>query len=232
VTVDVDALLFDAFGTVVDWRTSVIERVQALVRRPEVDWAGFVDEWRRDGYLAPISRIVAGAEPWVPVDELHRRSLGVLLPKYGLALPESMIDRLVLTWHRLRPWPDAVEGLRLLKRAHVVSPLSNGGFALLTTMAKFGGLPWDCVISTELFGTYKPAPASYLGAAALLDLPVDRVMMVAAHPNDLLAAAAVGMRTAFVPRPAEWGPDATAPEPDPSFDVVAADFVDLSARVG
>ncbi len=231
-TVEIDALLFDVFGTVVDWRTSVTARVQALVRRPDIDWSSFVDEWRREGYLAPIAKIVAGEEPWVPVDELHRRSLQVLLPRYGLELPPSMVERLVLAWHRLHPWPDAVEGLGLLKRRHVVSPLSNGGFALLTTMAKFAGLPWDCVISTELFGTYKPSPASYLGAARLLDLTVERVMMVAAHPNDLRAAAAVGMRTAFVPRPAEWGAGGTAPAADPAFDVVAADFVELSARLG
>jgi 2-haloacid dehalogenase len=136
-------------------------------------------------------------------------------------------------WHHLEPWDDAVVGLTRLAARHVVGPLSNGGFAMLTRMAKRAGLPWDCIISTELFRSFKPDPAAYLGGAALLGLDPGRVALVAAHSGDLRAASQAGLRTAYVPRPAEWGPDAPAPEaPDPSFDVVAPDFSSLAATLG
>jgi 2-haloacid dehalogenase len=223
----VRALLFDVFGTVVDWRGSVVRAGAALSERTgvAVDWPAFADRWRREGYLAPIGRIVAGAEPWREVESLLGAQFDEQAAEAGLLhLPAKELAALRSVWHHLDPWPDARPGLDRLRRAHVVAPLSNGGFAMLTTMAKRAGLPWDCIISTELFRAYKPDPAAYRGGAGLLGLPEAQVMLVAAHPGDLRAAQRAGLRAAYVPRPAEWGPGAPAPEPpDPSFDVVAED---------
>jgi 2-haloacid dehalogenase len=235
-TAGVRALLFDVFGTVVDWRGSVIRAGAALSGRTgaEVDWPAFADRWRREGYLAPIGRIVAGEEPWRDVDSLLQAQFDVLASEAGfLDLPADELATLRSVWHCLDPWDDSVEGLRRLRRSFVVAPLSNGGFSMLTTMGKQAGLPWDCIISTELFGTYKPDPAAYRGGAALLGLPEERVMLVAAHVGDLRAAQRAGLRAAYVPRPLEWGPDAPAPdEGDASFDLVAADFSDLADALG
>jgi 2-haloacid dehalogenase len=232
----VRALLFDVFGTVVDWRGSVIRAGAALSERTgaEVDWPAFADRWRREGYLAPIGRIVAGEEPWRDVDSLLQAQFDVLASAAGiLDLPAAELAPLRSIWHGLDPWDDSVDGLRRLRRSFVVAPLSNGGFAMLTTMAKGAGLPWDCIISTELFGTYKPDPAAYRGGAALLGLPENEVMLVAAHVGDLRAAQRAGLRAAYVPRPLEWGPGAPAPEePDEGFDLVAADFSALAEALG
>jgi 2-haloacid dehalogenase len=235
----VKALLFDVFGTVVDWRTSVIREGEALARRhgwpPErVDWGAFAGEWRRTGYAGAIRRIVQGEEPWADVDTLHRRKLDELIGTYGLTdLTEGDIERFNRVWHRLTPWPDAVLGLTRLKRRYVVAPLSNGNLALLTNMAKHAALPWDCILSAELFGAYKPAPSVYEGAVRLLRLQPWEVMMVAAHAGDLRAAQATGMRTAYVHRPLEFGlggETTTMPAPD-AFDVVAGDFIALAERL-
>jgi 2-haloacid dehalogenase len=234
----VKALLFDVFGTVVDWRSSVIREGQALARRkgwPEgrVDWAAFAQAWRAEGYTDAIGRVRRGEAPWARVDDLHRRMLDELLARYGIAeLAEAEVADLNRVWHRLEPWPDAVPGLARLRRRHVVAPLSNGNFALLTNMAKHAGLPWDCILSAELFGAYKSSPEVYRGAVALLGLEPGEAMMVAAHTGDLRAAGALGLRTAYVPRPLEFGPDGLAPSPpDESFDLVATDFLALSARL-
>jgi 2-haloacid dehalogenase len=233
------ALLFDTFGTVVDWRGSIIGAGEMLAERcglDEIDWAKFAEEWRREGYIEPIGQIVRGEREWEPVDRLLRHQLDVLLHRHGLdALAEA--DRLELfgVWRRLTPWPDAVAGLTRLKGRYIIGPLSNGGFALLTEMAKAVSLPWDCIISAELFRAYKPSPAVYLGAASMLDLPPDRVMLVAAHPHDLDAARTCGLQTAHVPRPLEWGPDATPSDPGSEatgFDFVAQDFLDLADKLG
>ena len=225
------ALVFDVFGTCVDWRGSVIRELRAAGL--SADWEALADEWRREGYIAPIRRILEGQEPYVSSDVLFRRKLEELLPKYGVTgLSESRVGELARAWRRLDPWPDTVEGLALLKRKFTIAPLSNGTFATLTEMAKYGGMPWDCVISTELARTYKPARDAYLLAPTLLDLPRDEVMLVAAHNNDLEGAAAAGLRTALVVRPLEWGPGAPPPPaPLPSFDYVAPDFVDLARQL-
>jgi 2-haloacid dehalogenase len=231
-----DALLFDVFGSVVDWRGSIVREGLALSQRAGAvcDWGAFADRWRRDGYLAPIGRIVRGEEVWRPVDELLSGQFELQAKEAGLLeLDPAELAPLRSVWHHLEPWDDAVVGLARLAARHVVAPLSNGGFAMLTTMAKRAGLPWDCIISTELFRSYKPDPAAYLGGAALLGLDPGRVALVAAHSGDLRAARQAGLRTAYVPRPAEWGPDAPPPEaPDPSFDVVAPDFSSLAANLG
>jgi 2-haloacid dehalogenase len=232
----VKALVFDVFGTVVDWRGSVIREGEALGRRfgLTVDWPRFADEWRRVGYRDAIARVRRGDLPWMNADALHRRQLEAQLVGYGLAgLEATEVERFNRVWHRLDPWPDSVPGLIRLRHKFVVAPLSNGSFALLTNMAKHAALPWDCILSTELVRAYKPDPAAYAMAPALLDLAAHEVMLVAAHAGDLRAAQASGLRTGFVPRPLEHGPDGPRePAPDPSFDVVAADFEDLAARLG
>jgi 2-haloacid dehalogenase len=228
------ALIFDVFGTVVDWRGSILRECRALGRRKKlaVDWAAFADAWR-GGYRPAMARVRSGDLPWMNIDQLHRMILDELLRRFGIdSLTEDEIDHLNRVWHRLDPWPDARRGLALLKRRHVIATLSNGNVALLVNMAKHGRLPWDTVLSAELFRHYKPDPEAYLGAAAILGLEPSEVMMVAAHKDDLRAAQACGLATAFVRRPREQGPgvkiDVT---PEPSFDYNARDFVDLAKRM-
>ena len=231
----VQALVFDVFGTVVDWRGTVIREGEALGRRHglAVDWPRFADAWRREGYVEAIARIRRGEAAWEIVDVLHRRMLDELLARHGVhGLPEDEIARFNRVWHRLAPWPDAVPGLARLKRRYTIAPLSNGNVALLTNMARHAGLPWDCILSAELFGAYKPDPAVYRGAARLLGLAPEDLMMVAAHGGDLRSAGALGLRTAFVARPLEHGPDRAPEAPDPSVDLVAGDFLDLADQLG
>ena len=231
----VQALVFDVFGTVVDWRSSVIEELEQFGRTKNLsrNWAEFADLWRR-GYGDGTRCVNEGADNWVPVDEIHRRKLDQLLEQFDIpGLREHEIDHLNRVWHRLNPWPDSVRGLSRLKSRYIVSTLSNGGVGLLVNMAKFGGLPWDCVLSAEMFGKYKPDPGVYAGAARLLGLAPEEVGMVAAHGHDLLGAREVGLRTFFVSRPDEYGPDSSfeLPETIDTFDIVADDFVDLADQL-
>jgi 2-haloacid dehalogenase len=232
---DIKALVFDVFGTCVDWRGSVIRDVQAVAqaRGVTVDVDAFADEWRREGYIRGIARIRAGEMPYVGSDTLFSRKLDELLPKFGLTgLSEDETADLSNAWRRLDPWPDTVVGLERLKTRFVISPLSNGSFVTLTSMAKRAGMPWDCIISTELRQTFKPEREAYMLAATLLDVRPDQVMLVAAHDSDLRAAQSFGLHTALVPRPQEWGPNAPPlPAPDPSFDFVAGDFLELAAKL-
>ncbi|MBV9812618.1 MAG: haloacid dehalogenase type II [Acetobacteraceae bacterium] len=230
------AILFDVFGTIVDWRGSLIRDFAAWGPArgfSRVDWAGFVDAWRA-AYVPSMERVRSGQIPWANLDELQRMSLAELGPRFGLPahLPEADQDYLLRGWHRLDPWPDSVLGLRRLKAQYIIAPLSNGSVALLVHMAKRAALPWDAVLATELFRHYKPDPETYLGAVSLLGLKPEQVMMAAAHNGDLRAARALGLRTAFVPRPTEYGPaqrrDLQAEEP---WDIVAADIEDLATRL-
>ncbi len=226
------ALVFDVFGTVVDWRSSVIRELQTVGARHGVtaDWGAFVDAWRYEGYIGGIARINRGELPFMTTDELHRRKLDELLPAYGLDdLPEAERADLNRAWHRLDPWPDSVPGLWRLKQRWIISTLSNGNVALLVNMAKRAGLPWDCVLGADLLGAFKPKPEAYLAGARALGLEPGQVMLVAAHKADLKAAQAAGLRTAFIPRPAEAGPNiAVDLTPDPSFDLTAPDFLELA----
>ena len=225
----VRALCFDVFGTVVDWHGSIAAEVARLGL--PVDGGEFALAWRA-GYAPAMQQVRSGALPWTNIDGLHRRILDGLLAERGLALGEEARADLNRVWHRLRPWPDSVAGLARLKAGFTITTLSNGNLSLLVAMAKHAGLPWDAVLSAELFGHYKPDPEVYLGAARLLDLQPHEVMLVACHPADLRAAAACGLRTAYVPRPLERGPGgAMEPCAAGEFDLVAADFVDLAAQL-
>lgn len=230
----VRALAFDVFGTVVDWRSTVIREMTELGRNKglSVDWASFADAWR-DGYGPAMQRVRSGEIGWQTIDQLHRMILEGLLKRFRIeGLSESEIDDLNRVWHRLDPWPDAVEGLLRLKRRYIIASLSNGNVALLVNMAKHGGLPWDAVLSSELARKYKPDREVYLKAAELLGLPPSGVMMVAAHKGDLRAASHAGLRTAFVPRPGERPNRDIDLSPEPAFDVNAKDFLDLANQLG
>jgi 2-haloacid dehalogenase len=229
--VDVRALVFDVFGTVVDWRAGVAREVRRLL--PGVDAEALADAWR-DRYAPSMERVRRGELPWTSLDDLHRASLDELLPEHGAPdTPADVRAELVLAWHRLDPWPDSVEGLTRLRARYVIASLSNGNVALLVDMAKHGGLPWDTVLSAELFEHYKPDAEVYDGAARLLGLPPERVLMVAAHVDDLTAARERGLRTAYVHRPHEHGPDAAPPPPEaPEADLSVGSLTELAARLG
>lgn len=232
---EVKALAFDVFGTVVDYRSTIIKEGEELNQAKgwQVDWGRFSDEWR-GRYRPSLARVIRGEWPWQKLDALHRLALEEVLAEFGLSgLSEAEKSQLNKVWHRLQPWPDAVAGLCRLRQKFIVATLSNGNLALLVNMAKHSGLPWDCILSAELFKAYKPEAQVYQGAASLLDLEPSEVMLVAAHPDDLRAAKAAGLKTAFVPRPLEAGPGKS---PDlssgPEFDLVAQDFLDLAEKLG
>lgn len=231
----VKALVFDTFGTVVDWRTSVTQEVEALTKRKglTVDGAKFADAWRA-GYAPSMNRVRTGELPWTTLDELHRMILDKILVDFGIGgLSETETDALSRAWHRLRPWPDAVGGLTRLKKRFIIAPLSNGNISLMTDLAKYSGLPWDCILGAELVRHYKPDREVYQSAADLLDLKPADVMMVAAHLGDLRAAKGVGLRTAFVVRPLEFGPNGKPDlKADSPVDISAQNFNDLASQLG
>ncbi|WP_291297446.1 haloacid dehalogenase type II [Elioraea sp.] len=227
----VKALVFDVFGTVVDWRTSVAREVAAAARTigVETDGLALADAWRGE-YAPAMQRVARGELPWTVIDDLHRAALDALLPRFDLAgLDEAARAHLNRAWHRLNPWPDSVAGLARLKRRFVIGTLSNGNVALLVNMAKHAALPWDVIFSAESFRAYKPDPRTYDGAASMLRLEPGEVMLVAAHNNDLAAAQARGLATAFVPRLTEYGPAQEKDlHPEGDWDVVAPDFETLA----
>ncbi|WP_315806134.1 MULTISPECIES: haloacid dehalogenase type II [unclassified Bradyrhizobium] len=232
----VKALVFDVFGTVVDWRTSLIADFTrwSESRGIKGDWTALVDGWR-GLYVGSMDEVRRHPERgYVILDVLHRRSLEQLVAQLGIVgLTDADLDYLTRGWHRLHPWSDSVAGLTRLKRKFIIAPLSNGNVALLTNMAKFAGLPWDLIMSAELFAHYKPDPETYLGAARLLGLASGEVMMVAAHNNDLQAAQRYGLKTAFVARPTEYGPLQNRDfEATGTWDIVAKDFGQLADSLG
>ena len=232
---DVTALVFDVFGTVVDWRSSVIRELEAFGcdRRLSADWTALADAWRA-GYQPSMERVRKGERAWAVIDDLHRETLEMLLTKFGIGgLSEADKDHLNKAWHRLDPWPDAVAGLTRLKRRYIIGTLSNGNVALLLNMAKRAGLPWDMIFSAELARAYKPAPRAYRSVPDFLRIEPGKVMLVAAHNNDLVAAAREGLKTGFVARPTEYGPHQTRDvKAEHAFDVVARDFVHLAELMG
>jgi len=229
------ALVFDVFGTVVDWRTSVAREVAAAAKRKgvAVDAERFADAWRA-GYGPSMNRVRTGELPWTKLDDLHRMTLDRIAGDFGLAsLSDDERAELTRAWHRLDPWPDSVAGLTRLKRRFTIAPLSNGNIALMTDLAKHAHLPWDAILGAELVRHYKPDHEVYESAATFLDLRRDQVMMVAAHLGDLRAAKQAGLRTAFVARPKEFGPNGKPDlAPDASVDLSATDFTDLASQLG
>lgn len=232
---EVKALVFDVFGTVVDWRSSVIREAQAFGARKgiERDWTAFAVDWRK-AYRPAMNRVTSGELPWMNIDALHRMALLELLDRYDITgLSDAEIDDLNRAWHRLDPWPDAVPGLTRLKARYILATMSNGNIALMVNMARRACLPWDAVLGAEVAQAYKPERKAYETTARLLGLANEEVMLVAAHNPDLAAARGFGFRTAFVIRPTEHGPDQTINlTAEQDWDVVAADFRDLAAKLG
>lgn len=234
----VHALVFDVFGTVVDWRSGVAREAGPFLAQhgwADVDPAAFADAWRTR-YQPAMEEVRSGRRPFTRLDVLHRENLEGVLHQFGIdpsGVPAAELDQLNLAWHRLDPWPDALAGLTRLKRGFVIAPLSNGNVALLLNMAKRAGLPWDAILGAEVVRAYKPTPESYLRTADVLAMRPEEVCLVAAHNSDLAAARRCGFRTAFVPRPTEHGPGQTSDlHPEQDWDVVAQNFVALAGTLG
>lgn len=232
----VEALVFDVFGTVVDWRGSIVRQGRAFSARTgvAVDWPAMADRWRA-GYRPTMDRIARGEMPWTRFHDFNRALLEDLVREFGIrGLKRRDLDELNDCWRRLDPWPDVVRGLKRLKTRFVIGTLSNGDIRTMVDIAKHAGLPWDVVFSSENFRRFKPDPQVYLGAAALLGVKPDRVALVAAHKNDLRAARANGLRTAFVERAKEHGPGRKADllVPERYIDILAHDFNELADSLG
>ena len=223
-------LAFDIFSNVVDWHGSIVRELAALY--PEVDANALALAWRA-GYEPAMQRVRSGELGWTRIDELHRLILDDLLPDFGLAhLGEAQRQHLNRIWHRLEAWPDSVAGLTRLKSRFTLCTLSNGNIGLLTDMAKRAGLPWDCILSAEVFRAYKPDPATYLGVARTFDVAPAEVMLVAAHQDDLDAARACGLATAYIERPLEFGASQVKDvSPDPANTWHAQDLVHLADQL-
>ena len=235
---DLTLLVFDVFGTVVDWRGGVAREAGRFFARngiTRIDPHAFADAWRRR-YAPSMEAVRSGRRAFTRLDVLHRENLDGTLREFGIepaGIDPAALVELNLAWHRLDPWPDAVAGLLRLKRKHLVAPLSNGNIALITNMAKRAGLPWDVILGAEVTQAYKPAPEAYLRAAEIMALPPHAICLVAAHNGDLAAARRCGFRTAFVPRPGEHGPgQATDLHADQDWDWIAADFGALADALG
>lgn len=232
----VRAILFDVFGTCVDWRSGICRDGEILGRRLNlnvVDWPAFADAWRAL-YHPSMEAVRNGSRAFTKLDNLHRESLDLVLRSFGLAgIPEADLAEFNRVWHRLDPWPDVVDGLRRLKARYIIAPNSNGHIALMIAMAKRAGLPWDAVLGAEIARTYKPRPEEYLRNVEALDLEPSMTMMVAAHNYDVIGAKRCGLKTAFVARRMEFGPKQTSDlTPEEEYDLVADDFGDLATRLG
>jgi 2-haloacid dehalogenase len=227
------AILFDVFGTLVDWRGSVAAGLAAYGARQgiEADWFAVTDAWR-GAYMPSMDRVRRGEQPWTHLDDLHREALAALLPKFGVeTVPSSHLDELVGLWHRLTPWPDSVAGLLRLKRNFIIASLSNGHVALQIALAKHTGFPWDMIFGADLYQHYKPDKGTYLGACGFLGLPPGAVMLAAAHNKDLAAARDLGLQTAFISRPMEYGAPDDRARPDQNWEIVADSVEDLAAKL-
>ena len=231
----IQALTFDVFGTVVDWRSSVAREAEAMLapKGHALDWGDFADGWRAR-YVQAMAKVSRGERPFVILDELHRENLVGLLEERGIGgLTAAEVDELNLAWHRLDPWPDVPEGLARLKRTFILATLSNGNVRLMVDMARRAALPWDAILGAEVARAYKPQPKAYDSAARMLALAPAECLMVAAHPSDLAAAAERGFRTAYVARPLEYGPDRQPRRPEPrTFDFQVESFTELADALG
>ena len=230
----VEALFFDVFGTLVDWRSGVAREAERLLRPigHSLDWLAFADAWRAE-YQPGLEEVRSGRQPFCKLDVLHRRNLERLLPRFGImGLPEEARQELTLAWHRLDAWPEVPEALARLKRKFMLAPVSNGNISLMVALARRNNFPWDAILGAEVAGDYKRKPRVYLTACAAFDLPPARCMMVAAHSDDLAAAAALGLRTGHVARPNEHGPGTGERAPTVPVDVTGADLNDLAGKLG
>ena len=235
-TADLRALLFDVFGTVVDWRSGVAREVAPFLRRHGAgvfDPLAFADAWRA-AYQPSMEQVRSGRRAFVRLDILHRENLEAVLTRSGIDLariPGSELDELNLAWHRLDPWPDVVEGLTRLKVDFIIAPLSNGNISLMLDVAKRAGIPWDAILGAEVVQAYKPTPEAYLRTADVLGLRPQQICLVAAHNSDLAAARKCGFQTAFVARPTEHGPGQTTDrDSEAAWDFIATDFVALADK--
>jgi 2-haloacid dehalogenase len=228
------ALLFDTFGTIVDWRTSLTDEltVFGLKRGIHADWTALVDAWR-EAYAPSMDKVRQGQRPWAKLDDLHRATLDRLVEKFGITgLSEAELRHINRGWHRLRPWPDSVSGLTRLKEQFIIAPLSNGNVSLLLNMAKYAGLPWDMIFGSDLFRHFKPDRETYLGACELLDLEPAQVMLCAAHNYDLRMAKSLGLSTAFIARPSEYGPTQCRDiEAEEAWDIIATSVENLADQL-
>jgi 2-haloacid dehalogenase len=229
------AIVFDTFGTVVDWRSSLIADLSSFGASKGVttDWAALVDAWRA-AYHPSMDKVRRGELPWTKLDDLHRTSLDHLVREFGIqGLTEQDLVHMNLGWHRLHPWPDSVSGLTRLKSRFIIGPLSNGNVSLLLNMAKFAGIPWDMIFGSDLFGHFKPDPETYLGVARMLGVRPNQVMLAAAHNSDLAAARSHGLLTGFFPRPTEYGPHQKKDnDAEQDWDIVATNIQDLATQLG
>lgn len=234
---NVRALVFDVFGTVVDWRGSVACEAEPFLKRHgvAVDPANFAAAWRRR-YSPAMEEVRSGRRPFTRLDVLHRENLEAVLPEFGIdpaSISSAELDELNLAWHRLDPWPDVVAGLQKLKTNYIIAPLSNGNIILMLDIAKRAGLPWDAILGAEVAQAYKPTPEAYLRTADVLALRPEELCLVAAHNSDLAAARNCGLKTAFVPRPNEHGPEQkTDLEAEQEWEIIAPDFIKLSQQLG
>lgn len=230
----VKALFFDVFGTVVDWRTGVAREAERILAPfgHTLDWLAFADAWR-DQYQPGMEEVRTGRIPFCKLDVLHRHNLDRIRPSFGLTdLGEEVARDLNLAWHRLDGWPDAAPGLALLKPSFKLAPVSNGNISLMVDLARRNDFPWDAILGAEVAGDYKPKPRVYLAACEAFDLPPGDCMMVAAHTNDLQAAAKQGLRTAHIARPNERGPGTGEAAPKAAVDIAASSLEDLAAKLG
>jgi 2-haloacid dehalogenase len=228
----VKAVVFDVFGTLVDWRGSVAAGLAAFgaARGVSADWVGLTDAWR-GAYKPAMDAVRTGKRAWTSLDELHRDALAELAPKFGLALAAADLDELVGLWHRLTPWPDSAAGLLRLKQTFIVGSLSNGHVALQVNLAKHAGFAWDMIFASDMFRHFKPDAEVYLGACGFLGLPPGEVMLAAAHNDDLDAARKLGLRTGFLVRPMEYGAPDERARPAQDWDAVAESVGELAAKL-
>jgi 2-haloacid dehalogenase len=228
------ALLFDVFGTLTDWRNSIARESQAILGPlgHAADWLAFADAWRGE-YQPAMEEIRSGRAPFVKLDALHRKNLARILPRFGISgLPEETARQLNLAWHRLDAWPDVAPGMVRLKTRYRLAPCSNGNISIMVDIARRNRMPWDAILGAEIAGDFKPKPRVYLAAVAAFDLAPEECMMVAAHSNDLKAAAALGLATAHIARPDEYGPGTGEAAPKVPVDYAAKSLEDLATQLG
>jgi 2-haloacid dehalogenase len=233
-SVAVKALFFDVFGTLVDWRTSIAREAEAMLKPfgYSLDWFAFADAWRGE-YQGAMDEVRTGRIPFCKLDVLHRRNLDIVLPRFKVdTLSEDQRRELNLAWHKLDAWSDVPPGLVRLRLRHKLAPVSNGNISLMVDLARRNHLPWDAILGAEIAGDYKPKPRVYLAAVEAFDLKPDECMMVAAHTKDLMAAAALGLRTGHIARPNEHGPGHGETEPGQKVDFAAKSLEDLASQMG